>query len=60
MKADFIPGLKLSQKYYTELVRPILEDAYPGLPHAAGRIDGGSEVLGFDDPLSVDHDLQAV
>jgi hypothetical protein len=26
MKAAFIPGLKLSEEYYREIVRPILAD----------------------------------
>ena len=55
MNAVFIPGLKLSGEFYREIVRPILDNAFPGLVHAAGLIDGGSEVLGFDDKTSVDH-----
>jgi hypothetical protein len=52
----FIHGLKLSRAYYMEAVRPILDKDFPGLAHAAGLIDGGSEVLGYDDEISVDHD----
>ncbi len=55
MKAVFIPGLNLSEEFYREIVRPILDSSFPGLTHAAGLIDGGSEVLGFDDETSVDH-----
>ena len=55
MKAPFIPGLKLSEKFYNEVIRPILDDSFPGLAHTAGLIDGGSEVLGYDDETSVDH-----
>jgi hypothetical protein len=53
--APFIPGLQLSQAFYWEVVRPILAASFPGLAHAAGLIDGGSEVLGFDDVTSTDH-----
>lgn len=52
----FIPGLELSRRFYQEAVRPILAAHFPGLPHAAARIGHGSEVLGFDTPMSTDHD----
>ncbi len=52
----FIPGLELSRLFYEEAVRPILEEAYPGLRYAAARVGGGSEALGFDTPRSVDHE----
>ncbi|MFC1419745.1 DUF4037 domain-containing protein [Streptacidiphilus cavernicola] len=52
----FMPGLELCGLLYTEAVRPILDRAHPGLPHAAARIGGGSEVLGFDTERSPDHD----
>ncbi len=52
----FLPGLDLCRIFYLEAVRPLLEQAYPGLPHAAARLGPGSEVLGFDTERSVDHD----
>ena len=55
MNTIFIPGLKLSEAFYREIVWPILDSHFPALAHAAGLIDGGSEVLGFDDETSVDH-----
>src|SRR3954447_15644682 len=51
-----MPGLQLCQLFYEQAVRPLLEGAYPGLPHAAARVGPGSEVLGFDTERSVDHD----
>lgn len=51
----FIPGLELSEVFYHEAVHPILERRYPGLRHAAARLDYGSDVLGFDTPQSRDH-----
>lgn len=51
----FIPGLTLCGDFYREAVRLILDDAFPGLPHSAGLIGSGSEVLGFDDEMSTDH-----
>lgn len=51
----FIPGLTLCEQFYSEAVRPILDDAFPGLAHSAALIGSGSEVLGFDDAMSSDH-----
>lgn len=52
---DFIPGLALSRGFYHELVRPLLDEAFPGLAHSAALIGSGSEVLGFDTAMSSDH-----
>jgi hypothetical protein len=52
----FVPGLELSAGFYRELVAPILEAQFSGLSHAAALIGAGSEVLGFDDAISSDHD----
>ena len=51
----FIPGLTLCDHFYRDAVRPVLDDAFPGLPHSAALIGSGSEVLGFDDEMSRDH-----
>src|SRR5262245_43062509 len=56
MPFTFIPGLELGRRFYQEAVRPILDAAFPGLPHGAALLGRGSEVLGFDDELSTDHD----
>lgn len=52
----FVPGLELSRQFYVEAVRPALDSAFPSLPHAAGLLGRGSEVLGYDDEMSTDHD----
>lgn len=52
---EFIPGLKLSELYYHEVIQPILESYLPGLAHSAALIGSGSDVIGFDTPLSTDH-----
>jgi hypothetical protein len=55
MAAPFISGLRLAGEYYTEVVRPLLERAYPGLEYSAALLGWGSEVLGFDSQRSTDH-----
>lgn len=52
---DFTPGLALARRFFAEAVRPILAADFPNLTYSAGLIGGGSEVLGFDTPLSADH-----
>ena len=50
-----ILGLQLCQLFYEEAVRPLLDNHFPDVAHAAALIGPGSEVLGFDDPMSTDH-----
>jgi hypothetical protein len=52
---DLIPGLELARLYYREAVKPILQTHYPELVHSAGLVGPGSEVLGFDNEMSADH-----
>lgn len=49
-------GIALSRAYHHEVVVPLLDRRLPGLRHAAGRLGSGSDVLGFDDAQSRDHD----
>ena len=51
----FIPGLKLCELFYEKEVGPILTKEFPRLRYSAALIGWGSEVLGFDTPLSRDH-----
>jgi hypothetical protein len=50
-----VQGLELSRRFYFEAVRPILEREFPQVEHAAALIGHGSEILGFDDERSRDH-----
>src|SRR3954451_17759713 len=52
---EFIPGLELSRLFYIEAVKPILDAQFPDLRFDAALIGYGSEVLGFDTPMSRDH-----
>ena len=53
--APFIKGLKLSELFFGEAVKPILAGRFPGLVYSAARLDRGSEVLGYDTLRSTDH-----
>lgn len=51
----FVPGLRLSELFYAEAVKPILDARFPDLRYEAALIGYGSEVLGFDTARSTDH-----
>lgn len=52
----FISGLDLNELFYKEAVKPILESNFVGLRYSAALIGYGSDVLGFDTPVSMDHE----
>ena len=56
MTAPFIPGLQLAHEFYAAVVRPLLEEQFPQVRHAAALLGPGSEVAGFDSQRSTDHD----
>ncbi|WP_420628145.1 DUF4037 domain-containing protein [Candidatus Leptofilum sp.] len=56
MTLPFIKGLDLCEQFFAEAIRPLLTNHFPNLRYAAGRLGGGSDVLGFDTPQSRDHD----
>lgn len=51
----FIKGLDLCEIFFREQVEPLVRGVLPGVSIAAGRIDYGSDVLGYDTELSRDH-----
>jgi hypothetical protein len=55
VEATFQPGVALAERYYLEVVRPLLERHVPEVQHSAALIGWGSEVLGFDSFRSTDH-----
>jgi hypothetical protein len=57
--STFVPGLEVSRRLYSEIVQPVLSAGFPDLPHSAALLGRGSEVLGFDDQMSTDHDWTA-
>jgi hypothetical protein len=52
----FMKGLDLSQVFYEEAVKSLLESEFPNLVYSAGHLGAGSDVLGFDTEQSMDHD----
>ena len=52
---EFIPGRELSARFFEEIAVPILRRQFPALPFSAGLLGYGSDVLGYDDPVSTDH-----
>jgi hypothetical protein len=55
MSPQFIPGLELAASFSAEVVEPILERHFPGLVFSTALTGFGSDVLGFDTPISMDH-----
>ncbi len=53
--ADFIHALDLNELFYGEVVAPLLESHFSGVRYSAALIGWGSEVLGYDDIQSTDH-----
>lgn len=51
----FVSGLDLSERFYLDGVRPVLERAFPSLPYSAALIGYGSDVIGCDTAMSRDH-----
>jgi hypothetical protein len=51
-----ITGAQLAEAFYTDVVGPLLARDLPSVRHAAGRLGSGSDVLGYDDAMSRDHD----
>lgn len=47
---QFVPGLALARSFYQDIVRDLV-----AVPHAAGLLGEGSEVLSFDQLRSTDH-----
>lgn len=50
-----MPGLELNRRFYHEIVGPLMARKCPEVEYAAALVGNGSDVLGFDDPTSMDH-----
>lgn len=51
----FIAGLDLNRQFFQQIIKPLMDQHFPGLRYAAGIVGEGSDVLRFDTPLSMDH-----
>lgn len=52
---EFIKGKDLCRGFFTQIAKPILDREFPNLVYTAGLLGYGSDVLGYDDPVSTDH-----
>lgn len=52
---QFVKGMALCEGFFRECAQGILETHFPGMRYSAGLIGYGSDVLGYDDPVSTDH-----
>jgi len=52
----YIKGLDLCEAFFNEFTLPIIKQHYPDLKFSAGVITAGSQILGYDDIVSTDHD----
>lgn len=55
-RPPFVPGLLLNERFFHDVVRPNLADAFPALRYSAALIGPGSDVLGYDTIRSTDHE----
>lgn len=56
MTTGFVPGIELARRFYHDVVRPLVDECLPDVPHSAALLGPGSEVLGHDTERSTDHD----
>ena len=54
--AAFMPGLELNRLFFAEVVQSLLAARFPDVRYSAALIGYGSDVLGYDTPLSRDHE----
>lgn len=50
-------GRELSRQFHTDVVHPAVVTALGDFPYAAAMLGDGSDVLGYDDDVSADHDF---
>lgn len=52
---NFMPGLELSERFFIDAIQPLMDGQFPHLAYSAARLGWGSDVIGFDTPMSMDH-----
>jgi hypothetical protein len=53
--SSFIKGLELNKGFYIDVVKQLLDKKYPDLIYSAALLGYGSDVLGYDTEISMDH-----
>lgn len=53
--SDFVRGLELGEQFYAGAAKPIIDAHFPALRYSAAMLGWSSEVLGYDDVESTDH-----
>ncbi|MGZ4386540.1 MAG: DUF4037 domain-containing protein [Gaiellaceae bacterium] len=56
VEETFTPGVELARAFYIEAIEPLLRSQLPAVRAGAALLGPGSDVLGFDTPLSADRD----
>jgi len=51
----FFPGLTLNAQFYRDVVGPLIAEGFPHLRYSAALMGYGSDVLGYDNATSMDH-----
>ncbi|MBX4188079.1 MAG: DUF4037 domain-containing protein, partial [Candidatus Doudnabacteria bacterium] len=54
-KPEFINGLQLNRGFFEDVVRPLMKKYFPELRYSAALTGHGSDVLGYDNESSTDH-----
>ena len=52
---EFIKGMELNRSFYKEVVAPLFKEYLSDLKYSAAFIGYGSDVLGYDTEISMDH-----
>lgn len=55
MQYPFVKGMMLAERLYHEGVQPVMERRFPDVCYSAARLGPGSDTLGYDTPISMDH-----
>ena len=49
-------GIELAELFYFDVIKPLITKKYPELRYSAASLGPGSDILGYDDEMSQDHD----
>ncbi|MFC1586691.1 DUF4037 domain-containing protein [Planctomycetota bacterium] len=56
LNVRFLKGKDLCEQFYLEAVKPVMEKFFPDTCYSAALLGLGSDVLGYDTDMSMDHD----